>query len=111
MLEYFNISCVVSNLSCRQSLHTAQFFSVELLLIIDIVATILPQVKHFTCFYVFFFGTTTFVCQGLPVLTSEVSLAFSDLLVTNSRIVSPTYGGMVYSGLEPMAGMLLRRTT
>ena len=29
----------------------------------------------------FFFGTTTAVGQGLPVPTSEVSLAFSDLLL------------------------------
>ena len=29
----------------------------------------------------------------------------------HSRIVSPTYGGTVYSGLEPMTGMLLSRTS
>ena len=29
----------------------------------------------------------------------------------HSRIVSPTYDGAVYSGFEPMTGMLLRRTS
>ena len=29
----------------------------------------------------------------------------------HSRIVNPTYGGTVYSGLESMTGMLLRRTS
>ena len=32
-------------------------------------------------FFFFFFGTTTAVGQGLPVPTSKVSLAFSDLLL------------------------------
>ena len=35
----------------------------------------------FFFFFFLFFGTTTVVGQGLPVPTSEVSLAFSDLLL------------------------------
>ena len=58
----------------------------------------------------FFFGSTTVVGQGLP--ESLVSLAFSDVLISpHTRIVSSTYGGTVYSGLEPMTGMLLSRTS
>lgn len=39
------------------------------------------------------FGTTTVVSQGRPV--QLVGLALSDLLITQSGIVSPAYGGMV----------------
>ena len=39
-----------------------------------------------------------------------VGLPFSDLLISlHSRIVSPTYGGTVHSGLEPMTGMFFVR--
>ena len=61
------------------------------------------QNKHTTLFFFFLFGTTTAIGQGLPVPTSELSLAFSDYCY-HSRIVSPVYGGTVYSGLEPMTG-------
>ena len=54
--------------------------------------------------------STTVVGQGLPV-PLLVGLAFSDLLIPHSRIVSPTYGGTVHAGLEPMTGMLLNRTS
>ena len=59
----------------------------------------------------FFFDTTTVVGQGLPV--PLVDLAFSGLLISPNipRIFSPTYGGTVYLGLEPMTGMLLNRTS
>ena len=50
-----------------------------------------------------FFGTTTVFGQGLPILL--LGLAFSNLLITHSRIISPTYGGMVHLGLEPMTDM------
>ena len=36
---------------------------------------------------------------------------FQGLFYTHCRIVRPTYGGTVHSGLEPMKGMLLTRTS
>ena len=50
-------------------------------------------------------------CQSsLPV--PLVDLAFNDLLISpNSRIVSPTHGGTVHLGLEPMTSMLLSCTS
>ena len=56
-------------------------------------------------FFFSFFGTTTVVGQGLPV--PLVAL----LLATHSRIISPTYGGTLDSGLESMTGTLLGRTS
>ena len=56
------------------------------------------------------FGSTTVVGQYLTVPLA--GLAYNDFWITPySRIVSPTYGGMVYLGLEPMADMLLKRTS
>ena len=46
-------------------------------------------------------------CLPLPLIV----LAFSDVMITHSRIVSPTYGGTVNSGLELMTGILLSRTS
>ena len=41
-----------------------------------------------------------------------VGLAFSDKLIpSHSSIVSPTYGGAVYLGIEHMTGMFLSRTS
>ena len=57
----------------------------------------------------FFFGTTNVVSQGLSV--PLVGLVFSDLLITHSRIVSPTYGGTVHTRLEPKMGILLSHTS
>ena len=58
----------------------------------------------------FSFDSTTGVDQGLAV--PLVVLAFSDFWITpHSRIVSVTYGGTVYLGLEPMTSMLLSRTS
>ena len=60
------------------------------------------------CFLIF--GKITVVGQGMSV-PPLVSLGFSDLFITRSRIVSPTYGGTVHFGLEPMTNMLLSRTS
>ena len=59
--------------------------------------------------FFFFYGTTSEIGQGL--LVPLVGLAFSDLLISHSWIVSPMYGGTVHLGLEPMTGMLLSRTS
>ena len=57
------------------------------------------------------FGSTTVFGQSLPV-PLLVGLAFSDFIDSpHSRIVSPTYGGTVHSGLEAMTGMLLSRSS
>ena len=60
-------------------------------------------------FFFFFFGTTIFVRQGMPV--PLVGLVYSDLLITHSRIVCPTYGGTVRIGLVLMMDMLLSLTS
>ena len=66
-------------------------------------------VSNISYFFFFFFGSTTDVGQGLPVPTC--GLGFQWLIDSpHSRIVSPTYDGAVYLGIEPMTGMLLSRT-
>ena len=55
-----------------------------------------------------FFGSTTVVGQGLPLL----GLAFSELLIILSRIaIQDVTGGTVQMRLEPMTAMLLSRTS
>ena len=47
-------------------------------------------------------------CLPVPL----VGLAFSDLLIfSHSRIVSPTYGGTVHLGLEPLMSPSLSHTS
>ena len=52
--------------------------------------------------------------QPLPVKACLYPLVnwawLSVIYCYHSRIVSPTYGGTVYSGLEPMTGMLVRNS-
>lgn len=52
----------------------------------------------FYCCSFFFFGTTIVAI-----------VAFSDSLITYSRVVNPTYGGTAQVGLELMTGRLLSR--
>ena len=50
-------------------------------------------------------------CRSRPACTTY-GLGFQWLIDSpHSRIVSPTYGGAVYFGIEPMTGMLLSRTS
>ena len=53
----------------------------------------------------FFFGTTT----GQGLLVPLVGLAFSDLLITHNRIITPIYRDTDPLGFEPITGMLLSR--
>ena len=61
--------------------------------------------------FFFFFGSTTDVGQGLPVPTSGLGFQWLIDSPPHSRIFSPTYGGAVYLGIEPITGMLLSRTS
>lgn len=47
----------------------------------------------------------------MPAYTNIRGVAFGGLLVTHSRILNPTYGSTVHSGLVPMMGILLNCTS
>ena len=61
---------------------------------------------------VFFFFWLNNRCRSRPACPTTGGLGFQWLIdSTHSRIVSPTYGDTVHLGLEPMAGLLLSRTS
>ena len=76
----------------------------------ELHARMLATNRSFFFFFFFFFTSTTDVGQGLPVPTCRLWLSVINWLPPYSMIVSPTYGGAVYLGIEPMTGMLLSRT-
>ena len=78
-----------------------------------------PIIIPYTCATHAFWGGTLILLwhnnrrRSRPVCTHPL-VKWAWLSVTycyHSRIVSPMYGGTVYSGLEPMMGMLLSRTS
>ena len=71
------------------------------------IPTINWLVPIFFLVFFFFFLWLNNRCRSRPAWTTY-GLDF--WITPHSRIVSPTYGGTVYSRLEPITGMLLSRT-